>query len=84
MQCSDPEATAWAWAIGKHLGLPDEIIILDSEYDGTGANERLSLGMGAHLGVHGLAHAGFCAASKAYSEITNQPCYPNLAFWLQY
>jgi hypothetical protein len=43
LQCSDPEATAWAWAAGQHLGLPPKSIIQDDEYDGDGAFVRLQL-----------------------------------------
>ncbi|SOC30957.1 hypothetical protein [Thalassospira xiamenensis] len=68
MQCSDPEATAWAWAAGMHLGLKPEIIIEDDAYGSSGANVRsqlLSSELGrpygrvtGYLGIHGLAHAG--------------------------
>lgn len=80
LQCSDPEATAWAWAAGKHLGLPEELIILDSEYDGDGAGIRLALSMGRYAGIHGLAHAGFCSVRAGGSPL---PTYPSLAHWTQ-
>jgi hypothetical protein len=80
MQASDPEATAWAWAVGKHLGLPEELIILDSEYDGAGDAIRLGLRNCAYIGINGLAHAGFCAVRISYSGL---PVYPALARWIQ-
>jgi len=43
MQASDPGATAFAWAAGRHLGIPDELIILDREYSGSGGNIRPAL-----------------------------------------
>lgn len=79
MQCSDPEATAWAWAAGVTLDLPGEEIIRDDEYGGDGEAIRLALQMRAYIGVHGLAHAGFCAIRER-NGIAAWPC---LNFWTQ-
>ncbi len=88
LQCSDPEATAWAWAAGLRIGLPEEVVIMDHEYDGDGADLRAMLGYATrpgaetatgYLGIHGLAHAGFCALRQGRPL----PMYPELAFWLQ-
>jgi hypothetical protein len=83
LQCSDPEATAWAYAFGVHMGLAPEEIILDDEYDGTGAFLRMQLGGRAYLGINGIACAGFCATSAASAKYRKLPLYPELAFWLQ-
>lgn len=87
IQCSDPEATAWAWAAGLAVGLDQEKIIQDHEYDGGGADVRLALGLSLKPrgsvsgwpGFNGLAHAGFCALH----DRGPLPRYPKLAFWLQ-
>lgn len=84
LQTSDPEATAWAYAFGKHLGLADEDIIEDHSYPdetgkGTGADIRLSLSMRAYVGINGLAHAGFCS----FRGLGGLPKYPEMAFWTQ-
>lgn len=84
IQCSDPEATAWAWAFGVHVGLAPEDIIEDDQYPdddgvGTGREVRLSLSMGRYIGVNGLAHAGFCSTNR----FGRLPQYPKLAFWTQ-
>ncbi|WP_053570338.1 hypothetical protein [Caballeronia cordobensis] len=79
IQCSDPEATAWAWSAGVELGLPGEEIIRDDEYDGEGADIRLGLKMCAYIGIHGLARAGFCAIRKR----GNHGAWPLLKFWTQ-
>ncbi|SAK98400.1 hypothetical protein AWB76_07524 [Caballeronia temeraria] len=79
IQCSDPEATAWAWAAGVSLGLPGSEIIRDDEYDGEGADNRLALQMNAYIGIHGLAHAGFCAVRKRGKH----DAWPRLNFWTQ-
>jgi hypothetical protein len=79
IQCSDPEATAWAWSAGVELGLPGEEIVRDDEYDGEGADIRRALRMCAYIGIHGLAHAGFCAIRKR----GNDESWPQLNFWTQ-
>lgn len=79
IQCSDPEATAWAWSAGVALGLPGEEIIRNDEYDGDGEGMRFSLSAKMYLGINGLAHAGFCALrSRAGIE-----AWPKLNFWTQ-
>ena len=86
MQSSDVEATAWAWAAGVHLSIePCEIIMSRStHYEGNGPIIRTMLSMGQYAGIHGLAHAGFCAVNKRVSAHSGKPLYPELAMWKQY
>ncbi|WP_186214692.1 hypothetical protein [Burkholderia gladioli] len=79
IQCSDPEATAWAWSAGVHLMLPPEEIIRDDEYDGEGESLRLALQIGAYYGVNGLAHAGLCSL-RARNGLA---AWPHLHRWTQ-
>jgi hypothetical protein len=79
IQCSDPEATAWAWAAGTELSLPGAEIVRNDEYGGDGEAIRLALQMRAYIGVHGLAHAGFCAIR----ERNGVAAWPHLNFWTQ-
>jgi hypothetical protein len=81
MQASESEATAWAWAVGEYLEIPPEVIILDSEYEGDGADMRVMLMMRQYLGIHGLMHAGFCVTRA--NPRRNLPVYPKLSYWLQ-
>lgn len=81
MQMSDPEATAWAWAAGKHLGIPEEDIILDSEYDNSGKLIRMQLSMNGYLGINGIASAGFCKTSKRLANYSGEKCFPELNRW---
>jgi len=74
MQCSDPEATAWAWAFGRHIGLAPEDIIEDRDYDGAGAEVRVQVSSGMHLGVHGLRAAGMLGSVRDW---------PLMSKWLQ-
>lgn len=84
LHCSDPEATAWAWAAGRAIGLADDEIIMDDEYDHEGPFVRLSLQMNAYSGINGLSHAGFCVIRPGQlAVVRNLPAFPQLAFWLQ-
>ena len=83
VQTSDPEATAWAFAAGKHLGFRENRIILASQYQGTGRDIRFALGVGQYMGIHGLAHAGFCAVNRLVAQARGIPQYPELAMWVQ-
>jgi hypothetical protein len=83
MQSSDPEATAWGWAVGEHLGIPKHLRILDHHFDNEGAFQRLSLDMGSHFGISGLSHGGFCVTRPALEKVMGRPAYPKLLHWLQ-
>lgn len=74
LQLSDTEATAWAWAAGKHLDIPEPLIIEDEHYDGNGASMRIMLGVGQYLGINGMV------ASRMLSKISD---YPILQRWTQ-
>ena len=50
LQCGDTEATAWAYAAGVHLGIPEKLIIQDDEYSGTGNEIRAMVAIGVILG----------------------------------
>lgn len=81
LQISDPEVTAWAWAAGKSIGIPEEHIIQDDEYQGEGGFIRVALASASYSGIHGLSHAGFCVPKETpYRPL---PVYPSLAYWLQ-
>lgn len=74
LQCGETEATAWAWAAGKAIGLPEEIIIEDQDYDNSGADMRIALSLNCYFGINGLV-AGYMA--------TSVKTYPTLTRWLQ-
>lgn len=86
LQCSDPEATAWAWAAGMHLGLASKEIIPDTDdpriYGGDAAGVRLAHELNHSIGAHGLAAAGFCQVGM-FNKYNPKPKYPKLAFWTQ-
>jgi hypothetical protein len=82
LQTGDAEATAWAFAAGRAIGLPDELIIQDDEYSGEGRFIRKSLAAGAYVGINGISHAGFCV--RRATPYRPLPVYPTLAYWLQH
>lgn len=82
LQASDPEATAWAWAAGKAIGIPERMIIQDFEYSGSGGFIRSALAANSYVGINGMSHAGFCIPRKRPNQV--EPVYPELAFWLQH
>ncbi|TXC82644.1 hypothetical protein [Paraburkholderia azotifigens] len=55
------DAVAWAWAASKTL-MPGEEMIRNVDHDGDGEDIRVARQMRACIGVHGRAHAGFCAS----------------------
>lgn len=80
IQCSDPEATAWAWAAGIAIGLAPAEIIQDAEYDGEGSEIREMLLANQYVGINGLAHAGMCKRGHWCAEELR---YPKMQNWLQ-
>ncbi|WP_234821221.1 hypothetical protein [Pseudomonas amygdali] len=83
LQAGDPETTAWAFAAGVSLGLPIEVIILDHEYGGEGEAIRIALAAKSYIGIHGIAHAGFCVVRANPYSSHSLPTYPELSYWLQ-
>ena len=73
LQCSDTEATAWAWAAGKNLNIEEDKIIENHSYEGTGESIRLALRMRSYLGINGMAAAG----------MVKQREYPSMIKWTQ-
>lgn len=82
IQCSDPEASAWAFAAGRSMGFADEITILDSSYDGEGAGIRRALAMSQYAGINGMARTGMCAHGF-FAKTMGLPAYPDMIRWTQ-
>lgn len=80
VQIGDGEATAWGWAAGIQIGIPESRIIRNDEYSAEGSLIRFGLKTNNYLGINGLAHAGFCKV-KAHHP-SDLPVYPSLAYWV--
>src|SRR3546814_296386 len=74
MQAGETEATAWAFAAGRAIGLPDHVIIEDQDYDGEGEGIRFGLALNAYVGINGMVRGGMCESVRAY---------PAMIKWLQ-
>jgi hypothetical protein len=83
LQCCDPEATAWAWAAGLHLGIHSRDIIAGKAYGGEGDDVRTSLQLRAYCGINGLFHAGMCVASRTLASSLNVEPFPAMSRWVQ-
>jgi hypothetical protein len=70
IQSGDLEATAWAWSAGKHIGVPDEQIVLPHQYGGTGEDVRVMLAARCYAGINGLRAAGMIDSVKSYPKLT--------------
>jgi hypothetical protein len=69
LQCGETEATAWAWAAGKAIGLPEELIIGNDDYDNEGENIRLMLSLNSYYGINGLVAGNMAKSVRAYPEM---------------
>lgn len=74
MQSGECEATAWAFAAGKHLGLSPTETIEPNGYEGDGLGVHRNLELKAYLGINGLIHGGMCQSRREF---------PTLTRWLQ-
>lgn len=85
MYCEDLSATAWAYAVGKYLNLPDDVIITAKNYDNAGKDILECLRCGSYFGITELMHAGFCVCKPRHnlSRLIPLPVYPTLSKWLQ-
>lgn len=86
MYCEDLCATAWAWAVGKHLKIPEKYIIEDYQYQECGKDIRSNLKAICYAGINQLQHAEFCVTKeriKCLEKFKDLPVYPQLGKWLQ-
>lgn len=74
MQCGETEATAWAYAFGKKIGLEDNEIITPEEYEGNGEGVLSMVSSGNYFGINGLRAAGMINSTKDW---------PHLKKWIQ-
>lgn len=77
MQMGDCEATAWAYAASKHLGISPAVLFSDRvrgevPYDGEGPSIWEALDRNAYFGINGLQAAQFCSVRD----------FPKMRRWL--
>jgi len=81
MAMDDHAVTAWAWALGKHLGVPENEIILSEQYSGDGDSIRTCLQLRSYIGINGLSHAKYCDLPQMARYKEDAICYPQMRKW---
>jgi hypothetical protein len=76
------EATAWAWAATRHLGLDAAVLFHDGGYHGRSVGLRTTFELGVYLGASGLAAAGLTLL-PAQVLPGGTPAYPHMLAWLR-
>jgi hypothetical protein len=74
------EATAWAYAALRHLGLPASTLFHEGGYHGKSAALIFSFGVGVYPGSHGLAQAGMTTVG---ADAPADLAYPHISRWLR-
>ena len=77
------EATAWAWAATRHLGLDSAVLFHDGGYHGHAAGLRMNFELGVYLGASGLASAGMTGLAGQTSTREGAALYPQMRLWLR-
>ena len=77
------EATAWAWAASRHLGLDSAVLFHDGGYHGHAAGLRMNFELGVYLGASGLASAGMSHLAGHADTPAGAAVYPQMRLWLR-
>ncbi len=77
------EATAWAWAALRHLGLASSVLFHDGGYHGHSAGLRMNFELGVYLGASGLASAGMAYLAGHADTPAGAAVYPQMRVWLR-
>ncbi|QIL83191.1 hypothetical protein G7047_27065 [Diaphorobacter sp. HDW4A] len=77
------EATAWAWAATRHLGLDSAVLFHDGGYHGHAAGLRMNFELGVYLGASGLASAGMTGLAGHACTPEGAALYPQMRLWLR-
>lgn len=79
---TEAEATAWAYAAVRHLGLEPAVLFHSGGYHGASDQLLATYGAGVYLGAAGLAQAGMTTVGAAARE-SGAACYPEMSRWLR-
>lgn len=77
------EATAWAWAANRYLGLDSSVLFHDGGYHGHAAGLRMNFELGVYLGASGLASAGMAFIAGHADTPVDAASYPQMRLWLR-
>lgn len=76
-------AMAWAWAAGKHLGIPPEVVFHEAGYHKGDASPLIdNFSQGRWFGVPMLQFLGMTAEPHQAENLGRQP-YPHMTRWIR-
>jgi hypothetical protein len=78
----EPEATAWAYAACRAIGLAPSVLFHDEGYHGQSAALIATFGVGVYPGSAGLARCGMTRVGSA-AGIDTAGHYPQMLRWLR-
>jgi hypothetical protein len=78
----EAEATAWAYAALREIGLPAEVLFHEGGYGGNSAGLLFTYGAGVYPGAAGLSATGM-AAAPAEARSGRAKAYPAMLRWLR-
>lgn len=79
---TEAEATAWAYAAVRHLGLDPAALFHPGGYHGASSGLVATFAAGVYPGAHGLAQCGMTAVGVAAKD-REEPVYPEMKTWLR-
>lgn len=79
---TEAEATAWAYAAVRHLGLDPAVLFHAGGYHGASGQLLATYGAGVYLGAAGLAHAGLTTVGGGVPA-DGAARYPAMLRWLR-
>lgn len=82
MNAVEVQATAWAYAAVKHLGLDPKILFHEGGYMGKSEGLLFTYGVGVYPGASGLQALGLTAAGEE-ARLRGVPPYPHMLKWLR-
>ena len=80
MDAVEVQATAWAYAALKHLGLGPEVLFHEGGYEGKFEGLRRTYALGVYPGAHMLQELGMTMTGEAARRLNVAP-YPHMLRW---
>lgn len=82
MNAVEVQATAWAYAALRHLGLEPRVLFHEGGYRGRSEGLIMTYSLGVYPGAHALQAAGMTATGEAARALGVAP-YPHMLKWMR-
>jgi hypothetical protein len=82
MNAVEVQATAWAYAAVRHLGLEPSVLFHEGGYEGKSAGLIFTYTAGVYPGAYGLQTLGMTATGETARGLQVPP-YPHMLKWLR-